>query len=197
MSKLMICSFKFVILSLAYLYFLHIKIFQKIQKSPQLGFMFIIYASYRLTYLVNHHVTKWMPHHIRLLTYVEIATSGLSRRLQRVQNPNSNWELWHAKNLDAYQEIFKTELQEGSSPHVVMVFGSIIGQCKGVRHQDLKQRTMLQPIIGHSGYLLHSKPLFLSILHYKSKSKRARHDPYFLEFSPQQDSLVYILCSKC
>ena len=65
------------IIQTSWLYF-KLDIFPTTWKSPQLEFICGNCASFKLTYLFDHHDIDWMPRQLPLVIHVEIITCGIS-----------------------------------------------------------------------------------------------------------------------
>jgi hypothetical protein len=70
-------------------YVLHFDTFLMLQKSPQLEITCESYASHKLTYLVDHHVTSGFrvsPHYSHVWGYPHVDFQEYSRRTKLITN---------------------------------------------------------------------------------------------------------------
>ena len=58
---------------------IHSKTFAIVQKSPQTEPVCKSYASYKLTYPINHHGNEWIPCQLLFLRHLELVKCGFLR----------------------------------------------------------------------------------------------------------------------
>jgi hypothetical protein len=69
----------------------HTETFPMVQKSPQLKLVYESYASHKLTHLVDHHGTEWVPHQPPLLTHVGLVTWDFQEYSRRCKTLTNQW----------------------------------------------------------------------------------------------------------
>lgn len=123
---------------------LHFKSSIMVWRSPQLEFVSGSYTSRKVPCPIDHHDTKGC--HIisilTLLTHVQLVTCGVSRRFQRIQNPNFDWGLKHAKTLNLSLDYFQAMLNIG--PLGQEGFHSYCIKYCSIRKQSIQNRIMKQ-----------------------------------------------------